>query len=344
MRVSIYCLSILFLFSCLDPIDLNTETEDRKVVVDGTFTDVLEEQVINLTYSTFVENQVISSVTGADVIVESENGEEIQFVETAPGEYTSMAKATRGNRYRMKAVLMTGRVLTSNYQNVPKSFPLDSIAISDSLTVYFDEDGKRRTFNAVHFQVFGSADNIEEDLLMRFDLETTYRVSEVVCSPFNPPSTCYIYNDERPQSIQLLNIDKSDRPISFNQYIYFRAIDFPFGEVYGLDVGLLSYNFEEYDYWKNLKALFDQNGDITDILPGRLLGNIESDTGDDVLGQFAVVGKSRSTKLVRNSDFSRHQNPFCGVAGIPPYPLPDECCNCLLFPNASYVKPDYWPQ
>ncbi len=333
----------LFFVSCLDPIDLPTQQGDPKVVVDGTFTDLLEKQIVKLSYSTFVENQVIEPVTGAQVSVEDDAGNSILFTEENPGEYSSLSQAVRGRTYNLKAILDNDDILTSRIQSVPTSFVLDSISIKDSLTTFIDQGGNRRRLNSIHFISHGSQQSVNENLFLRYKINTTYRVSEVICNPLVSAKTCYISNDERPQSVQLLEVEESDVPFAFKQFIYFRPIDFYFGEIFGLDVGLLSYNQEEYNYWVNLKATFDQNGDITDVLPGKLIGNIISSSGNEILGSFAVVGKSRATKLVRNSDFTKYQNPYCGVAGFQPFPLPDECCFCLLFPGSTLEKPDYWP-
>lgn len=340
--VKIFCTIVLF-SSCLDEVVLPTQQGDPKIVVDGAFTDLFEKQIVRLSYSTFVENQVIEPLTGAQVVVEDDLGGTIFFTEESPGEYTTFDIAIKGRMYNLKATLDNGNILTSRLQSVPNSFDLDSISIVDSLTTFIDQNGSRRRLNTIHFFAHGSQSSVEEGLYLRYNINTTYRVKEVICSPFAPAKTCYIYNDEDQQSVQLLEVEASEQPVAFKQNIYFRSIDFEFGEVFGLDVGLQSYNKLEYDYWVNLKATFDQNGDITDILPGKLIGNVTSSSGDEVLGQFSVVGKERATKLVRNSDFSKFQNPFCGAPGFQPFPLPDECCSCLLFPNSSLEKPDYWP-
>ena len=342
-NIVIYIISVFIITSCLDKIELDTNQTLPRVVVDGVFSSIYENQVIRLSSSTFVENQIIEPLSGAAVFVEDQKGNRIQFIESEPGEYATVSQAIEGEEYNLKIILSDGDILTSRVQSVPETFELDSISIVDSLTVFIDEDGKQRRLNSIHFFAHAFSENINSDLYLRYDINTAYQVSEIICSPFKNPATCYIYNDERPQSVELLNLDANDNSISLRQPIYFRPIDFYFGEVFGLDVGLLSYNFEEYNYWVDLKSLFDQNGNITDILPGKLIGNVTSSNGKDVLGQFAVVGKSRVTKLVRNSDFSITQNPFCGVPGIPPWPLPDECCNCLAFPNSTLNRPDYWP-
>jgi len=342
----LYYLFFLFFFSissCLDQIDLPVSKGEPKVVIDGVFTELHEKQIINISYSTFVENQVIEPVTDAEVYVEDDLGNSILFNEELPGEYSAIAQAIRGRVYNLKAILVNGDVLTSRKQSVPGSFTLDSISIKDSLTVFIDQSGRTKRLNSVHFIANGSQQKVEEDLFLRYDINTTFQVTEVICSPFKVPETCYIYNDEEQQSIQLLEINKTANYFTFAQNIYFRPIDFYFGEVFGLDVGLLSYNKQEFDYWLNLKATFDQNGDITDVLPGKLVGNVKSSFNNEILGLFSVVGKSRATKIVRNSDFERHQNPFCGIPGFQPFPLPEECCLCLIFPKSKLDKPDYWP-
>lgn len=335
-------ISIFFFSSCLDEVELETETEEQKIVVDGVFSDKLEKQVIKLRYSTFVENQQFSPVIDVKVAVEDDMGNTIEFTEEKPGDYSAMAQAQKDRRYRLKIERDGQYDAVSNFQSVPNSFPLDSVSIVDSLTVFIDENGKRSTFNAVHFFSHGSAQNVASDLLLRYNIETAYQVSEITCSPFHVPKECYLLNDERPQSVELLEINMTQSPFSFKQHLMFRKNDYWFGEIFAIHAELLSYNEKEYEYWQNLKALFEQDGNLTDITPGRLLSNITRSDGIEVFGQFAVVGKSSITRSIRSSDFGRTIQPFCGVPGFRPWPLPDACCSCTLLNGASADKPDFW--
>ena len=106
-----------------------------------------------------------------------------------------------------------------------------------------------------------------------------------------------------------------------------------------IKVDVLSYNEEQFRYWENIKAVFDQTGNITDRLPARISGGLTSNNEAEILGNFSVVGQSEKVIFLRNPDVERNVKPVCGIPGFQPRPLPDECCQCLSREGASLEKP-----
>ncbi len=337
-----FFLFFLSLFSCIDQIEFDVDSSSPLVVVDGHFSNLLELQKVSLTFTTNVKSQVAPPVKGAQLYFESDDQQKIPLEENDDGIYSVYAQADKNKSYRLMGVLPDGRSIESTYQRVHEVAALDSISVTDSLTIFVNESGKQSNFRSLVFDVHGSKDLVKDNLFMRVNTETSFRVSELICSPFFPPRTCYIINDVKPNKINLFEINSTNSPVFFSTTVHSRIIDYYFGEIYGVDVTLLSYERDSYLYWENLKKLFDQNGEITDVTPARLTGNIKSNDGTEVLGLFSVVGKKRLSQLITNADFKTHVNPLCGVAGIPPWPLPDACCNCSILPNSTLEKPDYW--
>jgi len=115
------------------------------------------------------------------------------------------------------------------------------------------------------------------------------------------------------------------------------------GGAYSVKADLLTYTKENFTYWKQYKSLYDQSGSISDIIPSTLTSNLISST-EPVQGIFSLVAKTSVSKLLRRGEVGGYNvEPFCGTPGIfIPYPMPSECCNCLLFPNSTLQKPSYW--
>ena len=342
MKNTICLLSLLLVLGCIDQIEIATTPEDPLVVVDGVFTDLEEPQIIRISESIPSNSQIPAPVSNARIYVEDQDGNRVTFVEGERREYWFFGRSKPNKQYRLLGVLPDGREISSTLQSVPPSFPLTEISIVDTLVTFTDESGDKRRVHSIDFYARSFVSTLESKQYLRFSPETVYQISEIVCGPFDQAETCYIYNDVRPPSVNLLEVDPSNDPILFNNFVYRRKIDIAMGEIFALDLRLYSYNKAEYEYWEKLKLIFDQNRNITDSTPARITGNITANDGSEVQGQFAVVGKSRLIEIVRNSDFPTQQLPYCGLPGLRPYPLPNGCCGCRVLSGATTNRPDYW--
>jgi len=340
--IILFILTAILLSACIDQIDFDVNKNERLIVVDGLLTDKFETQKVNLSYSIDLNSQVNNALVGAEVYVEDDDGVQLQFMETNPGQYEALGQAIQGKKYRLIGNA-DGSQFQSNYQSVPDSFSIKSIYTTDTLVTSVNESGFNQNQKLLQFRAIAGEDSVAEELFLRFNTGSVYQVLETICSPFHTTKRCFFYNDQRPLNVNLVEIGATNAPVEFETLVYSRRISYKLAEVFAADVSLYSYNKEEFKYWQNLKSLFDQNGNITDVNPARLIGNMESDNEMLILGQFAVVGKSRMVKIVGNADFSSQVLPYCGLPGFRPWPLPTECCDCLAFENASLEKPDYWP-
>ncbi|NNF35964.1 MAG: DUF4249 domain-containing protein [Saprospiraceae bacterium] len=343
LKYHLMVLMLLSMCGCIEQIEFPIEESKSLVVVDGTFSDLDEIQEIKLSFTVDVNLQIFKPVSGADVRVEEEGGELIQFTEAQGGVYKTQSRAEVGKKYRLNAILPDGAKLTSRFQGVKPSFPVNSVSIVDTVANFINESGKRITLRSIECFAQSEAPAPSESLFLRYDLETVWFLSEIVCSPFVPPKSCYVYDKDIAFDLNLIEVSPEQGNLDFETFIFRRNIDEAFGEVFSLKVDLLSYNEEEFRYWETLQSLFEQSGNITDILPARLPSLIETDGDEEVFGYFAVVGKSSYVQLIRNADFATFVNPYCGAAGFPPFPFNRTCCNCLMEPGASIEKPDYWP-
>ncbi len=342
-------LSIIFLilssfYACIDQIDLEAETTDSVVVIDGLLTTEQELQVIRVSESIDINSQIPIYISGAKIYVEDAEGNRTEFLEQGDGNgYVAETKAVSGKQYRLFGILPDGREITSNLQAVPKPLPIDQISVIDTLVDFVDDSGNPQRIRVLDFYAAASVPQVAQDQYLRFSAKTAYQISEITCGPFHTPKTCYFYNDNPPIDVNLFKVNQSEVPVQYNSLVYRRGIDNIFGEVFALDLRLYTYNETEYEYWEDLKSIFDQDGGITDSTPGRLSGNITANDGSEIQGQFAVVGKTRKIEIVRNGDFPTQQLPLCGIPGSRPFPLPDACCACDLLSKANLEKPPYWP-
>jgi hypothetical protein len=333
---------IFLLDGCIEQIEFPIEASERKVVIDGTFSDLEEFQEIKISWSVEVNKQIFDPYSGAIVQVEEEGGDKILFQESQPGVYTAFAKADPQKKYRVLIQLLDGSIITSRFQSAPKSFPVTEVTVQDTVSNFLNESGQRVRVRSLECNARSQATTIEEQLFLRYDLETVWQLTEVQCGPFHTVKSCYIYESDLAFDIEMLRLEPQNEPIDFTTFVFRKPIDRSFGEVFSIKVDLLSYNKQEFRYWETIQSIFEQSGNITDVLPARLPQDLQVNGNAEVFGTFAVVGKSSYVRFIRNADFPTHVNPFCGAAGFVTFPFPPECCSCLNHPGASVVKPRYW--
>ncbi|MEL6989183.1 MAG: DUF4249 family protein, partial [Bacteroidota bacterium] len=287
---------ILFLFliaqlACIDEVDLSSNNLIRVIVVEGYLSDNLEKQIVKLTRSVSADSQIEVLVSGASLFIERSDGVKLPYVEESEGIYSLETSAVPGFEYRLIGTLADGRTVESDFQAIPAQVPVDSVNVIDTLVEFIDESGDRRSIRVLDFYAGSNLDALNNNAYLRYSSSTVFQISEIVCSPFVTPKTCYVYDDIPPLGIQLFQINPSNSPISFESLVYRRRIDFEFGELFALDLSLLSYNESDFKYWERIEDLFSQDGSLTDVRPSRLFGNIETNDGSEVQGQFSVVSK-----------------------------------------------------
>ena len=345
LRLTGFLSFIVLLQSCIDQLPQEEGAVPKVVVVDGQFSDREGPHNILLSKAINLNSQVRQPITDATVGIVSMSGETLNFIHDneVPGTYTYIGAASTDEAYKLQVRLSDGNEITSTFQSLPTGFPIESLRMEDDLLSFVDENGRSRTRWVLDLYAESNQQSIEEDLYIRYDIETVWQLTEVQCSPLHTTKSCYINDRDVAFDISLLELKKNDQAVDFEQFIYRRFIDEAIGEVMAIKVDALSYNQADYEYWERLKSLFSQTGNITDILPAKVVSNLAPSEGIEAAGIFSVVSQSEKVIFIRNSDVQLSVNPVCGAPGFTPRPRPQECCNCLLRNGASTEKPYYWP-
>ena len=328
---------------CIEPYEHINENLVSNVVVDAEISDLLETHIIKLSQSNATSNAQFKGVGNATVILQSTKNDLIIFEESNPGIYSYNGQLDKSLGYNLDIKLMNDQRITSKTQRFPESFMADSISNETNYVRIQQADGTISYDYLVSFFINANKNQIAQDYYLRLDVETVFIVLENICSPFIPPKTCYIYNHRSNFKINLLNIPKTSDYVSIVQNVFEKELDYEMGGAFSVKVDVLSYTKENYKFWQEYKSLFDQSGSVTDVVPSTITGNLESSEGS-VQGLFSLVSKTAVSKILLRGDAGgRSVEPYCGTPGFfQPYPMPSECCDCLLFPNSTIQKPAYW--
>ncbi len=329
--------SCVLLHSCIDALEFTPTESDPLLVVDGKLTTDGGIQTLRLSNSAAVGRSAnFPPVTNALVTLRDDLGATATYFETEPGLYQlngNSIQITSGRTYTLR--IETGGKI---YESSPETMP-QNIDVNDS----FFAVGNRQSV-----YIYASV-NIPEDEqqgpYLKWRIENVAQISEVYCGPFDPTNTCYVTQTFSNQLLPLLDGSLLTRGETAKPFVAVREADKTFGEVVFFNLYMETLTPDAFKYWNKVSLLLSQTGSFFDAPPGVIRGNIININNPEelVLGYFYAAPEDTTHVKVLASDLLPvNINPYCGVAGFPPFPFPPECCTCTRLPNSTLVKPPYW--
>lgn len=136
------CLSaVLGLSSCEKVIEIDLNTPETQLVIEGNVTDQLMRQTIRISKSVpYTDSNVYPPVSGATVTVTNDQGQSWNFLETQPGRYTSSRfKGEASLTYTLQ--VNVDNVTYTAISTMPQAVKLDGLGLK-SFT-FGDEENKQ---------------------------------------------------------------------------------------------------------------------------------------------------------------------------------------------------------
>ena len=359
--------TLLVFASCLEELDLETFSEENFVpslVVEGTLSDELKEQVVYLSrsdvridletdtiYNPFLPlglgpRDSVKVEPNARVRVLVNGTTTITFPETDPGVYVSevpfaaeentsyelLIETSGGAAYRSDPQVLVGKAeLTNVYaERMTNEFGIEGIGIYiDGRALDGTAENYRYTYDET-YKIIAPAWDDEEFRLTNYDPcaePVTYTLEIVPREVQN--QVCYNTVPSR-SIIQNNTAGNTTEVVSRFQVRFISRDDFIITHRYSIEVQQWVQSPNAYSYYNALDA-FSRSGSIfSQVQPGTLRANIvrEDDPEELVLGQFEVASVTRSRLFFNYDDFFPGED-------LPPYPV-----NCD--PHSSFEShPSY---
>jgi hypothetical protein len=360
----------LMAVSCISPFTPEIETQTRYLTVNGLVTDANRRYEINLTLSRPLdETAAVAPARGAEVSVQDDQGHIWNFTEKGPGRYLSDSTLFRG---------VPGQIYTLRIEHEGKQYesapcilrpasPIDTI-VYEILDREINASGETEKVVRVALNTYDPA---KDNHYFRWTFLETWEIH----LPFNllTYETAVCWTSEESHSILIANTEalSEDRITDFPLTVFNNSTDR--GQYkYSMLAFQYSINYEEYEFWDNVKKVSENTGGLYDVIPAAVPGNVRciTDPEELVLGYFSVSGVSskrviiRSPLIVPDLYFDKcaygdiaPRSPFPGLGinvwAVHEYGKPDgsvvwmitmniACSDCSYF--ASNVKPDYWDE
>lgn len=340
-------LLLLFAYSfyaCVDEVDLNVNTNQRSVVIDGFVTDSLGDFTLKISESSVIgigNDNILDPISGAQAKLMDSDGVSYPYSESADGTYELVSfKALRDKEYFIDIVLPDGRHYQSTPSALRSSSTIDDIIYDVDEVSYRNNLGEFITENRLSVKIATDISDAEEPPFLRWRVEGMYQFLEGYPGALNP-RYCYIPVNLDLNIIRILNGSEIRDGILFEQEIADALYDYRFAIKFCFHISQYSISEEEFTYWKNIKEVIDIDGGLFDPPPGTIIGNIRNvDNPDDIpVGYFSVSSVFFKRAFVNRDDTDFFIRGKCeGFQRFTQF----GCMDCTEINGSSLERPPYW--
>jgi hypothetical protein len=369
MRIVRFIPIILFAaLGCVERIDLPSQVNRKRIVVDGLITNKPGPHSVNLFLSTTTDGLAdpMTPVTGATVAVVDDFGNTFALSETMPGTYETASgfSASVGRAYKLVFTTRDNRSYESTMQvmhpagtvkNVTAELVLNAINPEEPLEpqhvyrFYFDSEGEPGSPNLFRWRwrtTFEMRAYPEYNFYWDYSENNQVRIPDPLpCSgfvvdtlgglkPIGECVCCSCWIEEYSKSAQVSN----NRIISQPEFRKVQIAQIPIDRArfqvrYYMRVEQLSVSPEVYAFWKQLQTQQESTGDIFQPNTIHIQGNMRSlsDPNEEVSGIFSVSAVATNDIFI-----DRQELPF----HLPIDTVFQDCRRA--YPGSTNVRPSFW--
>lgn len=335
-----------FLWSgCIDEIKLDIDTDQQMIVVNGLVSDSLQVHKVQIGYSAVIgvgNDNILTPIEGATVLVKDDAGGVYQYVEVGKGFYEKEFKGEPGRVYHIEVELPDGKRIHSTPALLHEAPKLGEASFEVVEEVYLSPTGNE--FKNKFLQVNLSTDvgSLTERPYLLWRTTGEYEFWEGGGFT-NNPRVCYVKNNVDLNVIKVLDTRKMAGSQITNEPFLRTAFNYRFSDKYCFHLQQYAINETEYKYWKAVDAIIHIDGNMFDPPPGTVKGNLFNfdDSSEKVFGYFTVAGVSYRRAFMNAESIGSIVIRKCESLSNNGY-SPD-CAYCLSIPNSTALKPSYWP-
>lgn len=304
---------LLLVQGCVEPFEIEGETYESALVVEGTITNEEKNQEIKLSTTHKLEDTGPLPLRDADVRVLDDTGEIQNFLERDPGIYISVNpfKAEQDRSYKLEFSTSDGR----NYSSDPTLFSGAAI-IEDIYAEYgtniegdpgieirINSRGTSGSSGYYRYE-YGETYKIVSPFFKTQDIVLDANGNVALVPKSKEEYTCY--KTDQSQNIVISNTNTLNQDNVQGELLRFIRSDNPvFGHRYSILVKQFGISREAYSFYKTLKDMSESESLFSQIQPGYIAGNIYSlsDPDENVLGFFSVSSVTEKRVYFDRSEF-----------------------------------------
>ncbi len=339
------CCIIFIASSCVDEIDLNINTEQRSLVVDGIITDSLNYNSLKISLSSVIgigNDNILDPVSNATVNLMNSNGDSYPYIEVSDGKYEVAHAAERGIEYYIDIVLENGKHYQSRPASLRSSSTIDSLKWGVVDGSYVNTAGQFIEESLLNINGFISVPSGADRPYLRWRVEGMFEFVESFPGLLNPKH-CFIPDKLDISNIKIFDTNELNGNVLFDQQIVQTPYNYRFIAQYSMLISQFAMTEEEYLFWESIEEITNIEGGLFDPPPGTVKGNVFNvdDPDEFVAGYFSISSLAQTRYFISQNSTGFSIPRYCWNFSW--WPSPFGCDDCTKILNSSLEKPDYWP-
>lgn len=298
-------------YACVEPYDIQSRQFDRTLVVDARFTDEAKPHYVKLSYTRPLGTFETDAVSGAQVWVESTEGERIDFNETDKGIYLtdSAVAGIPGNTYQLHVIIDD-----QEYQSTPELLmhapPIDSV-----YPVYGEKIVNNELWGGIQFAL-DTHDETGTAKYFKYEWEETYEVRSSYPSLYEylwdkdsavirdaAISVCYA-SGQSSAIILGTTANQATNRLAKQELRFITPASDHLKYAYSILARQYTISGAAYAFFREIVENNDQGGSLFGKQLGAVVGNMTavSDPDQTIAGYFEVAGVSEKRIFVEYED------------------------------------------
>lgn len=338
--------------NCVSPYDFDAEKGGTYFVVSGGVNQLDETNSIKLSYSTkYGTNSRAQPINDAQVVLVNSRNEKEEFYFQEEGVYVHyglQVPVLVGESFHIE-IECSGKNYRTDPERVPEPIVPDQLTYEVGYATAVNTIGNEVTRENIDIFIDTPININGERSYLRWKTDESWVFTEVQCHPLSIPKSCFMYRKLETERIFIYDSEGISGKYLEQRLIAQKTIDdkVEFIERHFFNGHQYTLTKEAYAYWKKVVDLANPSGDIFDLPPAPLPGNVYNidDQRETVLGYFEVASKAIARVDLTKPDLRPFiiptQNYLCSNYG-PRTNYDEACCQCLVLPNSSTERPDYW--
>jgi len=297
-----YIVIVILFYSCRKPYDPPAiSSPGSYLVVEGVITSGSDSTIIKLSRTVNIGAQsVVNPVSGATVMVVSNQNVDYPLMQTAPGTYSSPGlNLNNAQQYRLSIVTNNEQYL-SDFVAVLNSPPIDSVGFTitgSGLNIYSNTHDPT---NMVQYYRW----DYQETWIYHSPIASAYVSNgDTVLLRTRAQEVSQCWQSDTSSTITVNSSAKLSRAVITNNPITaIASTSEKIEDEYSILVRQYALTADAYTFWQNLKQNTEQLGSIFDPQPSQINGNIHSVThpNEPVIGYISAGAVTTKRIFIRN--------------------------------------------
>jgi hypothetical protein len=345
------CLLLIpLIYGCVDPISFETGTDSSQIIIYGHFSQLQQDYTIDISRTSGF-GILPNPISGACVKIMDGIGNFADYQEVEPGKYLltpDKLQGVPGRSYQIEIILADGISFLSMPQVLPEPVEPDDLYFEIGSTQILGGSGSLIDKTVLNVFIDTPLPSSSEAIThLRWTVEEVYSFVDRSCGPFDPAETCYFIDPIDDAEVLLFENQGGGQDYLTRFRIRTREL-VPFDEFTARHYFLVSQHTiskQEFDYWEKIDAVANQSGNLFDVQPAAVSGNIYQKGDEQVfaLGYFAVNAEIKLRTFTTPFDIKPHPVFTCMDESFYRDHLP-ECCFCTTKEGIRIERPDYWDE